>query len=270
MKKFFIKSKKAFIFSTFLILGLFSFAENFKIKELVNPAYYDELTQKGSIAKYRDDGSTDYLFLPDSKYSEQLNKGKIEKNKKNYPFIYEALYILNKNDLLKSSGSSATTITINDISKICRSVSKMEGMKYFSTTKKKEVVLYKKAYMIENANSSTPIPDQNTGNANGQISYSYQDDSSFGPNKYQLSYFQSDDQMLAQFLLLDVMGLGPFKAIYPKNMINNILIIDCGEDLLLYLCTDLDAQKLPGIKSQIVDSMTSRMEAIYKWFITQF
>lgn len=268
MKKNFYK--KVFVFCSFFVLGLSIFAENLKIKEFVNPVYYDELVQKGSITKYRDDGSFDYLFLPNSKYAEQINKCKIEKGKKNYPFIYEALYILNKNDLLKSSNSSATTINIDDVSKICRSVSKMEGMKYYSTTKKKETVLYKKAYMIENENSTTPIPDQNTGNADGQISYSYQDDSSFGPNKYQLCYFQSEDQLLAQFKLLDTMGLGPFKAIYPGKMINNILIIDCKEDLLLYLCTDLDSAKLPGIRGQIVDSMTSRMEAIYKWFITQF
>ena len=95
-------------------------------------------------------------------------------------------------------------------------------------------------------------------------------DNSFGPNRYKLCYFQNENQLLAQFNLVDVMGLGPFKAIYPGKFINNILVIDCGEDFLLYLCTDLDSVKFPGIKGQIVDSMTSRMDAIYKWFITQF
>ena len=66
------------------------------------------------------------------------------------------------------------------------------------------------------------------------------------------------------------MGIGPFKAIYPDKMIINILVIDCGDDLLLYLNTDLDSVKYPGIKGQITDSMSSRMDAVYKWFITQF
>ena len=53
-------------------------------------------------------------------------------------------------------------------------------------------------------------------------------------------------------------------------MIINILVIDCDDDLLLYLCTDTDSVKFPGIKGQITNSMSARMEAVYKWFKTQF
>lgn len=263
-------NKRIFVFLAFFGICFYLFAENPIIKELVDEKYYEKLVKDGSITIYRDDGSSEYLLLPKSEYSEQINKCKIQKDKKNFPFVYEGLYILNKKDLIKSSNSSAENLDITDVSRICRSVSKMQGMKYYSTSKKKEMVLYEKAYMIADENSKEPIPDKNTGNADGQVSYSYQDDNSFGPNRYKLCYFQNENQLLAQFNLVDVMGLGPFKAIYPGKFINNILVIDCGEDFLLYLCTDLDSVKFPGIKGQIVDSMTSRMDAIYKWFITQF
>lgn len=222
------------------------------------------------VSEYRDDGSMELKLLPESKYSEKVKASMIHKEAKNYPFTYEGLYYLNKNELLKTSNSTKTSITIDDVSRICRSVSKMQGMKYYSSTKKKECVLYSKAYMIENEKAKDPIPDQNTGNADGQISYCLQDDNSFGVNRYKLSYFQSEDSMLAQFNIVDTMGLGPFKAIYPGKMVINILVIDQGDDLLLYLNTDLDSIKFPGIKGQITDSMTSRMDAVYKWFITQF
>jgi hypothetical protein len=146
----------------------------------------------------------------------------------------------------------------------------MQGMTYYSSTKKKECVLYEKTYMIAGPNDKTKIADQNTGNADGQISYCLQDDNSFGVNTYKLSYFQKGDTLLCNFSILDKMGLGPFKAIYPGKMVINILVIDCGDDLLLYLNTDLDSVKFPGIKAQITDSMSSRMDAVYKWFITQF
>ena len=42
------------------------------------------------------------------------------------------------------------------------------------------------------------------------------------------------------------------------------------EDLLLYLSTDVKAKNLPGIRGQIEDSMTVRMDAVYKWFMKQF
>ncbi len=68
---------------------------------------------------------------------------------------------MNKKDLIKSSNSSAENLDITDVSRICRSVSKMQGMKYYSTSKKKEMVLYEKAYMIADENSKEPIPDKN-------------------------------------------------------------------------------------------------------------
>lgn len=245
-------------------------AENVKVKDLVPAKYYDALVKKGTVSEYRDDGSKGYKLLPETVYSSKINGSMIEKEPKNYPYTYEGLYLLSKKDLLAKGNSGKSTITIDDVAVVVRSISKMQGMKYYSTTKKKECVLYEKTYMIAGPNDKTPVADQNTGNADGQVSYCLQDDNSFGVNTYKLSYLQTGDTLLCNFTILDKMGIGPFKAIYPGKMIINILVIDCGDDLLLYLNTDLDSVKYPGIKGQITDSMSSRMDAVYKWFITQF
>ena len=244
--------------------------DNSKAEELVGTKNYAELVKKGTISQYRDDGSKGYKLLPESIYTKKILNSMIEKDPKNYPYTYEGLYLLSKKDLLAKGKSGKTTITIDDVAVVVRSISKMQGMKYYSTTKKKECVLYEKTYMIAGPNDKTPVADKNTGNADGQISYCLQDDNSFGVNTYKLSYFQKEDTLLCNFSILDKMGIGPFKAIYPGKMIINILVIDCGDDLLLYLNTDLDSVKFPGIKAQITDSMSSRMDAVYKWFITQF
>ena len=161
-------------------------------------------------------------------------------------------------------------ITIDDVAKVCRSVSKMQGMMYHSSTKKKDMVLYKKCYMVSGLGSKDPIPDQNTGNANGQVSYCLQDDNSFGENTYKLSYFQEGDTLLMEFLILDKMGFLGVYPIKPEKMKINVLVTDCGDSLLLYLCTDLDAENPILVKKQIPESMGERMDAIYKWFIKQF
>lgn len=246
------------------------FAETKSVKDLVPSEYYEKLISTGKISEYRDDGSMILKFLPESEYSQKIKNGMVEKASKNYPFTYEGLYFVKKADLLKSGNSGNSDITIDDVSKVCRSVSKMQGMTYYSTTKKKVRVLYDKAYMVANEKSNDPIPDQNSGNADGQISYCMQDDASFGINHYRLSYFQNENELLSEFSITDTMGLGPFKAIYPDKMKIYILAIDCGEDLLVYLCTDLDSVKFPGIKNQITNSMTSRMDAVYEWFYSQF
>ena len=245
-------------------------SENAKIKSIVDSKYYYDLEKNGIVSKYRDDGSKGFFLLPLSEFDDEICRTMIEKEPKNYPYTYEGLYLLHKKDLLAKGNSGKHTITIADVSTVIRSISKMQGMKYYSTTKKKECVLYEKTYMIAGPNDKTPIPDQNTGSADGQVSYCLQDDNSFGINTYKLSYRQNEETLWCNFSILDKMGIGPFNAIYPGKMIINILVIDCGDDLLLYLCTDTDSIKFPGIKGQITNSMSARMEAVYKWFITQF
>lgn len=246
------------------------FAQNVDVKELVNPSAYDELMKKGVVIQMRDDGSTKLDLLPKTDWDYEIKNSLVAKQKEDYPYTYESLYYLSKKEILKASNSSATDITIDDVSKVCRSLSKMQGMKYYSTTRKKEVVLYEKAYTIANLSSTEAIPDKTTGSAEGMTIYALQDDNSFGITRYELTYHQSENALSARFINKDTMGIGPFKAIYPDNMVINLVVIDCGENILLYISDDLNSVKFPGIKGQITDSITSRMEAIYKWFFKQF
>ncbi len=246
------------------------FAQNVDVKDLVNSSVYDELMKKGVVVQMRDDGSSKLNLLPKTDWEAEIKGSLITKKDGDYPYTYESLYYLNKKEILKASNSSATDITISDVSRVCRSISKMQGMKYYSSTRKKELVLYEKAFTIEDAKSSNPIPDKISGSAEGQKIYALQDDNSFGVTRYELNYHQNENALMARFVNKDVMGIGPFKAIYEDNMVINLVVIDCGENILLYLSDDLNSVKFPGIKGQITDSITSRMEAIYKWFFKQF
>lgn len=263
------KIRKFISFTVAAFLAMEVWATPAAVKDLVNSKYYDELMSKGVVSLIHDDGSINLELLPETSYSSNVKANMIQKNPKNYPFTYESLYYMSKKDLLKASNSSASDVTLNDISRVCRSVSKMEGMTYYSSTRKKQQVLYSRAYMIDGPDGGK-IADQNTGNANGQVSYCMQDDASFGECRYKLNYSQSDKEMLAVFSNLDVIGLGPFKAIYPELMKINILVVDGGDDILFYICCDVDSVKFPGIKGQITDSMTTRMDAVYNWFLKQF
>ena len=114
-------------------------AENAKVKELVGSQYYDLLVKKGVISEYRDDGSMGLKMLPKTEFSSKISGSMIKKEPKNYPYTYEGLYLLNKKQLLANGSSGKTDITIDDVSKVIRSISKMQGMKYYSTTKKERM-----------------------------------------------------------------------------------------------------------------------------------
>lgn len=270
MKMKLIKKMGLMLLTGAVLTGTAFAGENDKVKGMVSESIYERLIKEGSIADYRYEATEKFALLPNSVYSEGLHRTMIKKEPGNFPYTYEGLHLIKKADLLKQGNSGKTTITLEDISKVVRSLSTMEGMKYYSTTRNKEMVLFKRCYMIAGADDKTQVPDQNTGNADGQISYCLQDDSSFGVNTYRLTYHQNEDSLWCNFTILDKMGIGPFRPIHPGKMIINILVTDCGDDILLYLCTDTDCLKLPGIKGQITKSMIARMTAVYEWFKTQF
>lgn len=217
-----------------------------------------------------DDGTNELTLRPHSQYDGIIDSSRVIKADKNFPFIYEGYYRVSKEDLKKSGKGTSSKIDINDISRVVRSVSNMEGMLYYSSSKNKQVVLYEKAYMVDGENSKKKIPDQNTGNADGQTSYCYQKDNSFSDIFYKLNYYQKDNTMLAVFTTTSWIGIGPIKAIAPGNLKIFIYVEEHADDIVLYLCTDLDSAKFPGIKTQLNDSMTSRMDAVYEWFMKQF
>ena len=175
----------------------------------------------------------------------------------NFARLQNAVAELENLLLLEKSNSAKQTFNIEDVSTVFRSFSKMQGMKYFSTTRKKEKILYEKAYTIANETSSEKISDKNTGNADGQVLFCYQEDASFGVCRYKVEYKQNQDTLFALFSNIDTLGIGPFKAIFPGKMKINTIVIDCGDSILLYLGTDADSKKLPGIKGQLEDSFSS-------------
>lgn len=252
-----------FVFSSLV------FAENTKIKSIVKADYYNQLITNKEVTLSKDDGSKGFELLPESKYRSLVLENAVEKDSKNVPFTFQGLYVLNKAEILKSSKSSKTDITIDDISVVCRSLTKMEGMTY-TKSNGKTAVLYKKCYAIKGENNKTKIADPVNGNADGLVAYCLQDDAEYGVNTYKLTYHQSENEILAQFEILDKMGIGPFDAIFPGKMIISILLVDCGDDVLMFLSTDVDARKYPGIKKIISESMTARMNAVFNWVRTQF
>ena len=59
------------------------------------------------------------------------------------------------------------------------------------------------------------------------------------------------------------------KAVDTGNMKINIIAIECDDCYILYLNTDVAAKKIAmaNVRKQIKDSMTVRMEAVYRWFL---
>lgn len=254
------------IFTIFISAAVL-FAQNSKIEDFVPAEYLEQLKKNGVVEIIHEKEDTNLNLIPNCKYASDVEAEKIEKNEKQVPFVAEYLYLVPKND---GDDSVVPGIkgTIDDVSVLFRSISKMKGMKYHFEKSKPET-LYKKAYVIANKDSDEPIPDPIEGSADGLVAYCYQDDNTYGDMKYKLSYKQSDNIIFANFLLITTMSYIGIKAVDPENMKINIIAIECDDCYILYLNTDVAARKIAiaNVRKQIKDSMTVRMEAVYRWFL---
>jgi len=254
-----LKLNKLLLLTTTLCLagGTSLFAQKAaKRVEQITGEYYEKLVKNGKLTMSSVLGSANLWLLPQTEYAFEIKNSLVTKQEKDFSFTYETLYYIEKQ------------ASIEKISEIARSISKMEGLKYYSTTKKKEQVLYKNAYMVDGKDSKKEIPDQNKGNADGQISYCLMDDNHFGKTIYELSYNQSKEELLTTFSNQDDMGYGPFRLIQPEKLVINLLVEPCEDGIVVYLCADLSCKNFPGLKDSITDSISTRIDAISKWFIS--
>ncbi len=252
--------RRFFLISTILILGVCTnmFAQNKtsgNVKDIVNEKYYSELIRSGKVVITSEEGKNQLELIPKTQYASKIKSNLVEKKAKHYYYTYEALYFI------------PNTITVQKASEIARSISKMNGIKYYSNTRRKITTLYKKAYMIENATSTVAVADKNSGNCDGKTYYCLMDDASFGETRYRLDYSQTQSELLTVFTNTDDMGLGLIRAIMPEDLVINLLIQECNDGMVVYLCADLDSKKMPGVRGKITESMTARMDAISGWFV---
>ena len=224
-------------------------------KDIVPEEYYSQLMRDGKIVITHENQVPDLKLIPKSQYVSNIRSNLIKKQPKHFYYTYEALYYVPQK------------ITVQKASEIARSISKMTTIDYYSNTRRKITKLYQKAGMVETENSSKLITDYNYGNCDGKVCYCLMDDASFGVTHYSLDYNQADSELLTVFRNTDDMGLGPIRAIMPKDLVINLLIQECDDGMVVYLCADLDSKKMPGVRGKITESMTARMDAISGWFV---
>ena len=227
-----------------------------KVNDIVDAKYVAALKRDGKIVVTHEDQVVNLQLMPKTAYAANIKNNLIKKQPKHFYYTYEALYYLPK------------TITVQRASEIARSISKMKTIKYYSNTRRKITWLYQKAYMTDGENSNKEINDVNYGNSNGKTLHCLMDDASFGVTHYQLDFIQSENEFLQVFRNTDDMGLGPIRAILPKDLVINLLIQECDDGMVVYLCADLDSKKMPGVRAKITESMTARMDAISGWFVS--
>ncbi len=243
-----------------IVLNAFSYSA----QDLLSKDVYSELKKNGEVKINRfNSEKKNYLLLPKTQLSKNLENSWTDEE---VPvLIGECLYLLPKTQL---NSSNPEFVNIENSSKIIRSVSKMAGMKYKSDGKMK--VLYKNPYTIKSATDKTQVPDNTEGSADKKELFCVLDDNSFGKTYYQLNYFENGQEVGANFKNITPISVGPIKAITNENLKISLLFIDCEDEIMAYLLVQAKYPNIEFLQKTMEESFSSRLDAIYNWFIQQW
>lgn len=247
--------KKLFIINLLFLICNYVFS--YSAKDIVGEENYKILKKEGKIQVNKFNDETNKLdLIPDTEVSKKVF-GKWE-NLNLTSLSGENLYLLHKN------GTS-----IEDVSVILRSVSKLEGTEYYSNRKQKKEILYKNAYCIEDASDRTKVMDKTDGNADGLVQYCLLDDNSLGKTNYRISYTQTENEVAAEFTNVSFVSYGLIKAVSKEKLVIGAVFIDCGDEYLVYMAQKANFFSLGFLEERIKKSLLSRLDAIYGCFMKQ-
>ena len=157
-------------------------------------------------------------------------------------------------------------IDLDEASVILRSVSKMQGMQYYSNGEKRWTTLYHDAYCVSGPTEKTKIPDNTTGSANGVIQYCLLNDNSLGKTNYKVSYFQTENEISMQLENTTSVTYGPIKAVKPKNLHINLVMTICDDFIVVYMNVKANFLSLGFLEKRMQRSLLARLDAIFNWF----
>lgn len=192
----------------------------------------------------------------------------------NPKFTTENLFFLKKATLVANSSNSENCDTsINAVSKVVRSISKMKGMQYYSNGDKKWETLYHKSNLIDSLKTKRAIPDDLQGSANGKSYYCIQEDNSFGTCVYKLDYLQREgnlNEVSVCFTNAEPLKYGPITAVKPGNVKINLVVTEQDSYYIVYMFVQAKYPSIPFLESRLNRSFNARVDAIYKWFTMSF
>lgn len=256
---------KLFRFFVVLILVMCSKVYAYDAQTILGEENFNILLEKGKIQsnKFKSD-SDKFNLIPSTLLENQIKN--IELAGGSPTLVGENLYLVQKKDL----NQDIQKVTIENASVIVRSISKMEGMQYYSNGDKKWETLYHDAYCIESARKRVKVADKTEGSADGIVQYCYLNDNSLGKTNYRVSYFQNDNELVMDFENETGIFMGPIKGVHEKNAHINLEVIDCGEYFVVYMAVKARFPSLGFLEDRLQKSLLNRLEAIYTWFVSEF
>jgi hypothetical protein len=191
----------------------------------------------------------------------------IEREKPN--LIVEAVFALQRP---KPAAAAAAQAELASVYGILRSLGSLQGIEYYSASRKTMRTFYAESYIIDGPGSKTALIDPKAPLAGAipqsETVYAFQRDLSFGANRYRYEYTSFPDAIRLSSSNLTKMSYGIVPVAAPGELSTRLLVIQADDVILFYA---VSGAKAPGLVSgKLEDSFANRAEALFRWFSAKY
>jgi hypothetical protein len=179
--------------------------------------------------------------------------------------LVEAAFIFPRRAPAGQEGRAAELASIYGI---MRSIGTLEGIEYYSASRKKMRTFYAESYLIDDPKTKKRLPDPAppapASLPKSESLFAFQRDLSFGANVYRYDFESAPGAVRVIAVNLTRMSYSLVPVIAPEALKTRLLVIQAEDAIVFYAASGADA---PGIfKGKLEDSFSNRAEALFKWF----
>ncbi|OHD22428.1 MAG: hypothetical protein A2Y38_03585 [Spirochaetes bacterium GWB1_59_5] len=177
----------------------------------------------------------------------------------------EALFLWQK------PGAGAPEAEILAVYNVLRSISTLQGLEYYSASRKKIRPLYVYSSLIAGLNDPSPVRDSQLQRLPPvpETLYARQNDTTFGDNQYRITLTGGMDFVTQHSTNLTRLSLGIVPVAGPGDVNVRLLVLSVDEGLLFYAASSARAAVVPGVRGKLETSFGNRAEAVYNWFSSE-
>ncbi len=181
------------------------------------------------------------------------------------PVLVETIFILPRKAPSNPAAMEAERASLYGL---MRSIGSLEGIEYYSASRKKMRTFYAESYLISDPKSRTRLPDPAPPAAgaipSAETFYAFQRDLSFGSNVYRYEFESDSAAIRVTTTNMTTMSYSLVPVMSPGALKTRLLIIQAEDAIVFYAESGAAA---PGLfKGKLEDSFSNRAEALFKWF----
>ncbi len=173
--------------------------------------------------------------------------------------------------LLHAPGILPDEEGVHTVYNVVRKVSSLKGIEYYSASRERMRTFFREFYPIDNPEDQNRIPDPVVEEIPGKSEvYAFQEDLTFGESLSHIMYRNAGPWISISISNLSVLRYMLIPLIRENNMQMHIVIRVMEDYILFYGNCAVNTFNLFGLVKKKKESFSNRIEAMYRWFSSEF